>query len=173
MMTPHLPAHLSGKTVLDLDGNAGYFSIQMEFRGASRCILVEPFEEFVAQARFATRQFGVEIEIVNDDAHAFCLTTEERFDYVLFLGLFYHLKYPVLVLDRAAEMTRERLFLVSNVIATPTTTCSKIRPFPRWRSSRRATTETPPTGDCPTIPAFQPCCEVPGCASLHVLIPTC
>src|SRR5258705_4515248 len=111
-----IPEDLSVKTVLDLGGCAGYFSIQMKLRGAARCVLVDPYREFLRQADFAARQFGVELEQVCEDAHVYCLTTQERFDYVLLLGLLYHLKYPGLVLDRAAEMTKERLYLVSAVI---------------------------------------------------------
>lgn len=111
-----VPSDLTGKTVLDIGGNAGFFSIQMKLRGAQRCVLVDPFEIAIKQARFAAEQFGVALELVTEDAHTYCLTTEERFDYVLFLGLFYHLKYPGIVLDRLAEMTRERIFIQSNVI---------------------------------------------------------
>ena len=111
---PYLPEDLTGKTALDVGGNSGFFSIQMALRGAERVVLVEPFKEYTDQARFAAKQFGVELDIVNSDVHTYCLTTEERFDYVLFLGLFYHLKYPGLVLDRLAEMTRERLVLQSH-----------------------------------------------------------
>jgi tRNA (mo5U34)-methyltransferase len=113
---PYLPADLSGKTALDVGGNSGFFAIQMMLRGAKRVVLVEPFKEFTDQARFAAEQFGVKLEIVNADVHTYCLTTEERFDYVLFLGLFYHLKYPGLVLDRLAEMTKERFVLQSHSV---------------------------------------------------------
>ena len=119
LIRDYVPADLSGKTVLDLGGNAGYFSIRMKLRGASRCVLVDPYREFIAQAGFAASEFGVELELVNEDAVTYCLTTEERFDYVLFLGLLYHLRYPLLVLDRVAEMTRERLFVVSAIIGPP------------------------------------------------------
>jgi len=116
LFEPFVPALLEGKTVLDLGGNAGYFSIQMKLRGAERCVLVDPYEEFVRQAEFATAQFGVDVEIINEDALTYCLTTEERFDYVVFLGLFYHLKHPVMVLDRVAEMTKERLYFQSHLL---------------------------------------------------------
>ena len=116
LFEPFVPRDLKGKTVLDLGGSAGYFSIQMKLRGAERCVLVEPYEEFVRQAEFAAGQFGAGIEIVNDDALTFCLTCEERFDHVIFLGLFYHLKYPVIVLDRVAEMTKERLYFHSHLL---------------------------------------------------------
>ncbi len=120
-----VPRDLTGKSVLDLGGNAGYFSIQMKLRGAERCLLVDPYPEFLKQAEFASRQFGVSLDLVEQDAHTFCLTTEERFDYVLLLGLLYHLKYPGIVLDRAAEMTKHRLYLASNVIGPDVETKSR------------------------------------------------
>jgi tRNA (mo5U34)-methyltransferase len=55
LLAPYVPADLRGKTVLDLGGNAGFFSIQMKLRGAERCVLVDPFEEFLKQAEFASR----------------------------------------------------------------------------------------------------------------------
>ncbi|MGH3079753.1 MAG: class I SAM-dependent methyltransferase [Gaiellaceae bacterium] len=120
LIAPHLPDDLSGKSVVDVGGNSGYFSVQMKLRGAARCVMVEPVRDFVDQAKFVASQFGVRIEVVNDDVHAYCLTTSERFDYVLFLGLFYHLKYPVLVLDRLAEMTKTLMFFNSHIEGPPT-----------------------------------------------------
>lgn len=113
MLEPYVPRDLTNKSVLDVGGNAGYFSIQMKLRGAERCVLLEPYKEFTEQAKYVASAFEVDLEIVNEDVHTFCLTTEERFDYVLFLGLFYHLKYPLIVLDRLAEMTRERIYFHS------------------------------------------------------------
>ena len=94
LIEPFVPPDLAGKSVLDLGGNAGYFSIQMKLRGAARCVLVEPYDEFIAQARFATRQFGVEIEIRQEDAHVYCLTTAERFDYRANIRSFFLARAP-------------------------------------------------------------------------------
>lgn len=118
---PFVPQDLSGKTVLDVGGNAGYFSVQMMQRGAKRCVLIEPFEEFSAQAEYVAGLYGFDIEVVNEDVHTYCLTTEDRFDYVIFLGLFYHLKYPNIVLDRLAEMTRARMYFQSHIVGTEQT----------------------------------------------------
>ena len=63
------------------------FSILMKRRGAARCVHVDPHREFLCQADFAARQFR--IDLVCADSHTYCLTTDERFDYVLFLGLLY------------------------------------------------------------------------------------
>jgi tRNA (mo5U34)-methyltransferase len=115
-LEPFIPADLTGKTVLDVGGNAGYFSVQMMRRGAQSCTLIEPFEEFSAQAKYVAESFGYDIDVVSEDIHTWCLTTESRFDYVIFLGLFYHLKYPGIVLDRLAEMTRERMLFQSHIV---------------------------------------------------------
>ena len=50
VIEPFLPKDLTGKTVLDLGGNSGYFSIQMKLRGAVRCVLVDPYPVFLRQA---------------------------------------------------------------------------------------------------------------------------
>src|ERR1019366_6165933 len=63
----YIPQDLSGQTVLDVGGNAGFFSIQMRLRGAERCVLVEPYQEFSRQAQYASREFGAKLEIVNED----------------------------------------------------------------------------------------------------------
>jgi tRNA (mo5U34)-methyltransferase len=116
LLAPWVPSDLTGKTVLDVGGNAGYFSVQMMKRGAKSCVLVEPFEEFSLQARYVADAFDFDITVVNEDVHTYVLTTEDRFDYVIFLGLFYHLKYPGIVLDRLAEMTRTRLYFQSHIV---------------------------------------------------------
>jgi len=110
LMEPFLPKNLEGKSVLDVGCNSGYFSMMMKKRGASRVVALETFDMPIAQTKFIAKWFDVDLEIVQDDVHTYCLTTEERFDYVIFLGLYYHLKYPNIVLDRLAEMTKSKLF---------------------------------------------------------------
>ncbi len=115
---PYVPKDLSGKTVLDLGCNSGYFSVQMKKRGASRVVSVDNNDLALKQVNFLAKWFNVELEIIKEEAHIFCLTTDEQFDYVIFLGLFYHLKYPVLVLDRLTEMAKSLLYFQTAVIGT-------------------------------------------------------
>jgi tRNA (mo5U34)-methyltransferase len=122
LLEPFVPEDLTGKTVLDVGGNAGYFSLQMARRGAKRCTLIEPFEEFAAQARYVAGAFACPIDVIVEDVHTWCLTNDARFDYVVFLGLFYHLKYPGIVLDRLAEMTGELMLFQSHVVGEETLT---------------------------------------------------
>lgn len=95
---PSLPADLSGKTVLDIGCNAGFYSIEMKRRGAGRVLGIDSDPHYLAQACFAADVLRMDIEFrclsVYDIADL-----KERFDVVLFMGVLYHLRYPLLALD--------------------------------------------------------------------------
>ena len=54
-----VPRDLTGKTVLDLGCNAGFFSIELARRGASRILAVNHDERYLDQARLAIEVAGV------------------------------------------------------------------------------------------------------------------
>ena len=116
LIEPYLPDDLNGKSVLDLGCNSGYLSMKMKKRGASKVVAVDISSRSINQAEWIKKWFDVDFEVIQEETHVYCLTTEERFDYVIFFGLFYHLKYPVLVLDRVAEMTKEKLFFQTVIV---------------------------------------------------------
>jgi len=93
-----VPEDLSGKSVLDIGCNAGFYSIEMKQRGARRVVGIDFDDRYLAQARFAAEVKAQEIEFrklsVYDVAEI-----GERFDIVLFMGVLYHLRHPLLALD--------------------------------------------------------------------------
>lgn len=95
---PALPQDLSGRTVLDVGCNAGFFSIELKRRGADRVVAVDFDARYLAQARLAAEVAGVDLELhqlsVYDVARL-----GERFDVVIFMGVLYHLRHPLLALD--------------------------------------------------------------------------
>ena len=97
-----IPEDLSGKSVLDIGCNAGFYSIEMKRRGADRVLGVDFDERYLAQARFAAEVTDSDIEFrklsVYDVAEL-----RERFDVVLFMGVLYHLRHPLLALDLIHE----------------------------------------------------------------------
>jgi tRNA (mo5U34)-methyltransferase len=93
-----LPADLRGRTVLDVGCNAGFYSIEMKRRGAARVVGIDSDEIYLAQARFAAEVSGVEIELRNLSVYDVA-ALGERFDVVLFMGVLYHLRHPLLALD--------------------------------------------------------------------------
>src|SRR3712207_300390 len=55
---PHLPADLSGKSVLDIGCNAGFYSMEMKRRGADRVLGIDSDDRYLAQARLAGEALG-------------------------------------------------------------------------------------------------------------------
>src|SRR5215212_6642831 len=97
-----IPADLSGKTVLDIGCNGGFYSIEMKRRGAERVLGVDFDDDYLAQARFAADVSGLKIEFRKLSVYDVG-ALGERFDVVLFMGVLYHLRHPLLALDLIAE----------------------------------------------------------------------
>jgi tRNA (mo5U34)-methyltransferase len=94
---------VSGRTVLDIGCNAGFYSIEMKRRGASRVLGIDSDERYLAQARLATETLGYdEIEFAKLDVYDVG-AIGERFDLVIFMGVLYHLRHPLLALDLIRE----------------------------------------------------------------------
>lgn len=97
-----IPADLTGKSVLDIGCNAGFYSIEMKRRGAERVLGIDFDDGYLAQARFAAEIASVAIEFRKLSVYDIGLL-EERFDVVLFMGVLYHLRHPLLALDLVHE----------------------------------------------------------------------
>jgi tRNA (mo5U34)-methyltransferase len=89
---------LTDRSVLDIGCNAGFYSIEMKRRGAKRVLGIDLDEDYITQARFAAKVKGLEIEFRRLSVYDVG-AIGERFDVVLFLGLLYHLRHPLLALD--------------------------------------------------------------------------
>jgi len=97
-----IPQDLTGKSVLDIGCNGGFYSIEMKKRGASRVLGVDFDDGYLEQARFAAQQTGHEIEFRKLSVYDLG-ALGERFDLVLFMGVLYHLRHPLLALDLIHE----------------------------------------------------------------------
>ena len=101
-----LPADLHGWRVLDVGCNAGFYSFELARRGAS-VVAIDSDERYLAQARWAARQFGLHERIEFRQQGVYELArASERYDLVWFMGVFYHLRYPLLALDLLARRTQ-------------------------------------------------------------------
>jgi tRNA (mo5U34)-methyltransferase len=106
-----LPADLGGWTALDVGCNAGFYSFELARRGA-HVTAIDADEHYLRQARWARARLGLEDRVDLRRLSVYDLArTGERFDLVLFLGVLYHLRYPLLALDLLAEKTRRLLAL--------------------------------------------------------------
>jgi tRNA (mo5U34)-methyltransferase len=94
-----LPADLTGSSVLDIGCNAGFYAFEMKRRGAARVVAIDTDERYLAQARLAAEVLQHDIELHLLDVYRVS-ELRERFDLVIFMGVLYHLRHPLLALDR-------------------------------------------------------------------------
>ena len=98
-----LPHDLTGKSVLDIGCNAGFYSVEMKRRGAARVVGIDSDDRYLAQARLATQALGfTDVEFRNLSVYDVA-ALGERFDLVIFMGVLYHLRHPLLALDLIRE----------------------------------------------------------------------
>jgi tRNA (mo5U34)-methyltransferase len=97
-----LPQDLSGRSVLDIGCNGGFYAIEMKRRGAARVLGVDWDEAYLKQARFAAKVLDLDIEYRQLSVYDVG-ALGERFDVVLFMGVLYHLRHPLLALDLIRE----------------------------------------------------------------------
>lgn len=93
-----VPDDLTGRTVLDIGCNGGFYAMEMKRRGADRVVAVDSDERYLAQARFAADVLGHDIEFRRMSVYDVA-QLGERFDLVIFMGVLYHLRHPLLALD--------------------------------------------------------------------------
>lgn len=110
-----IPSDLRGKTVLDIGCNAGFYSIEMKRRGADRVVGIDFDPDYLAQARFAADVCGADIELRQLSVYEVG-QLGERFDIVLFMGVLYHLRHPLLALDLLHEHAVGDLFVFQSML---------------------------------------------------------
>ncbi len=109
-----IPADLTGRTVLDIGCNGGFYSMEMKRRGAHRVLGIDFDDDYLSQARFAADVEGLDIEFRNLSVYDVG-ALGERFDVVLFFGVLYHLRHPLLALDLIHEHVARDLFLFQSM----------------------------------------------------------
>lgn len=111
-----LPADLTGKTVLDVGCNAGFYAVEAKRRGAARVVGVDGQRQHVRQAVFVRKALGLDVEYRRMNVYELTRAAVGEFDITLALGLIYHLKHLVLALENLYEVTRELLILETAIM---------------------------------------------------------
>ena len=101
-----IPEDLSGMTVLDVGCWDGFFSFECERRGAKRVVATDIWETLGRDAfDFARAELGSAVEPLECSVYDLPDVLDQRFDLVLFLGVLYHLRHPLLAIEKVAEVT--------------------------------------------------------------------
>jgi len=110
-----IPADLQGRTVLDVGCNAGFYSLEMKRRGAERVLGIDSDSRYLAQARFAADVAGLDIEFRQMSVYD-VPSLGQRFDIVLFMGVLYHLRHPLLALDLLHEFACQDMLVFQSML---------------------------------------------------------
>lgn len=119
-----IPSSLAGKSVLDVGAWDGFFSFEAERRGAARVVAADSFawngDNWSTKDGFnlARRIIGSQVEDVEIDVMDLSAEQIGQFDLVLFLGVLYHMRHPLLALERAASVTGDQLILETHIDLT-------------------------------------------------------
>jgi len=108
-----LPQDLAGRRILDIGAWDGWFSFEAERRGAEvtavDCVEAPTFLQL-------HEQLGSRVRYRILDVFELPRAGLGRFDYVLFLGVLYHLKHPFLALEIVCGLTGELAIVESYVV---------------------------------------------------------
>lgn len=119
-----IPHDLTGLSVLDIGAWDGFFSFEAERRGAARVLATDSFcwgqGGWGTKAGFelARRALRSRVEDLTIDPLDLSAETVGTFDLVLFLGVLYHMRHPLLALERVFSVTRGQLILNTQVDLT-------------------------------------------------------
>jgi tRNA (mo5U34)-methyltransferase len=113
-----LPERMSGKTVLDIGTWDGFFAFEAERRGAADVLAIDSFAWHaegwsgrrgfdLAHSAYSSRVRSAEIDIMDISPE----TVGGSFDIVLFLGTLYHLRHPLLALERVSRVVADLLIV--------------------------------------------------------------
>ena len=116
-----LPADLTGKSVLDIGAWDGFFSFEAERRGANRVLAVDSFcwngAGWGSKAGFELARRALNSNVEDAEMEVLDLSPEKIgvFDVVLFFGVLYHLRHPLLALEKVSSVTKSHLILETKV----------------------------------------------------------
>ena len=106
-----IPKNLRGKTVLDIGAWDGFFSFEAERRGAKRVLATDFFcwggGGWGTKAGFDLARHALNSKVEDRRIDVLDLSPDEigTFDLVLFLGVLYHMRHPLLSLEKVASVT--------------------------------------------------------------------
>jgi len=115
------PDSFRGMTVLDVGAWDGFYSFEAERRGAERVLATDHFcwsgDGWGTKHGFdlAHRVLNSKVEARDIDVLDLSPETVGTFDVVFFTGVLYHMRHPLLALERVANVTRRWLILETAV----------------------------------------------------------
>ena len=99
-----MPEDLTGMRVLDIGARDGFYTFEAERRGAREVVALDYESADNTGFSIAAELLGSKATFVNDNVYALNPEEHGTFDLILFLGVIYHLRHPLLALDRIHDV---------------------------------------------------------------------
>lgn len=102
-----IPEDLTGWKILDIGCNAGFYSFELARRGAM-VKGIDLDDHYLQQARWVARVLELDDRVSFEQMQVYDLMeSDEEYDMIWFMGVFYHLRYPMLALDIVAQKVKK------------------------------------------------------------------
>jgi tRNA (mo5U34)-methyltransferase len=125
-----IPDDLTGKRVMDVGAWDGYWTFEALRRGASQVVAVDDFSDYLGTLETSDRRAWETFDLCREAlgySEEVCQRHEVtvydidesqfgRFDVVFFFGTLYHLRYPLLALDRLSAVCDGEIYVESAVL---------------------------------------------------------
>jgi tRNA (mo5U34)-methyltransferase len=112
------PQDFSGKTVLDIGTFDGFFAFEAERRGAKRVLAIDRHPIDHRGFAIAHHLRGSNVEYRVSSVYDLAPEVHGVFDVVLFMGVLYHLRHPLLGIEKIHEVCKEYAFVETHVLDT-------------------------------------------------------
>jgi tRNA (mo5U34)-methyltransferase len=131
---PHfgLPDDFSGARVLDVGCAEGFFSFEAERRGAAEVVAIDSFPDSVRRFNLARDVLGMKAQAYLTNVYDLSSKTFGTFDVVMYFGVSYHLRHPLLALEKIFEVCSGTVHMQTNSFANDAlgdTSASLFHPF--------------------------------------------
>src|SRR5208283_4754845 len=110
---PHygLPADMTGMRVLDIGNAEGFFSFEAERRGAAEVVGLENYPSMARKFEICRAALGSRARTYMVNVYDLSPSTLGTFDLVMFFGVLYHLRHPILALQKIASVCTGTLLM--------------------------------------------------------------
>ena len=106
---------LTGQRVLDVGTRDGFFAFACERAGASEIVALDHVDPEVTGFEVARRVLGSKVQYARENIYQISREQYGSFDLILFLGVLYHLRDPLLALDRLRSVCDSEMIVESLV----------------------------------------------------------
>lgn len=125
-----IPEDMSGLRVLDVGAWDGYWTFEALKRGAREVVAIDDFSDFLGLPENIDRESWEHFDLCREalgyseavckryDMSVYDVTEERlgRFDVVFFFGTLYHLRYPLLALDKLSAVCESEIYVESAIL---------------------------------------------------------